>query len=110
MFPTALTDLWALTATNIKTEAVRLALDSALFDQLAQSLTVEQCALHQQWEPQQASALLELLWSIKLLTRDAAGYQTTAEMQPYLCQTGERYIGDSWRFRYQSLRDVGQQL
>ncbi|MBG6244364.1 SAM-dependent methyltransferase [Candidatus Symbiopectobacterium sp. 'North America'] len=110
MFPTTLTDLWTLTASSIKTEAIRLALDSALFDQLAQPSTVEQFALRQQWEPQQATALLELLWSMKLLTRDAAGYQTSAEMQAYLCQTGERYIGDSWRFRYQSLRDVGQQL
>ncbi|QZN97094.1 class I SAM-dependent methyltransferase [Symbiopectobacterium purcellii] len=110
MFPTTLTDLWTLTASSIKTEAVRLALDSALFEQLAQPSTVEQFALHQQWEPQQAAALLELLWSMKLLTRDAAGYQTSAEMQAYLCQTGARYIGDSWRFRYQSLREVGQQL
>ncbi|MFT8211648.1 MAG: class I SAM-dependent methyltransferase [Symbiopectobacterium sp.] len=31
-------------------------------------------------------------------------------MQPYLCQTGERFIGDSWCFRNQSLREVGQQL
>lgn len=110
MFPTTLTDLWTLTASSIKTEAVRLALDSALFDQLAKPSTVEQFALRQQWEPHQATALLELLWSMKLLTRDTAGYQTSAEMQAYLCQTGERYIGDSWRFRYQSLRDVGQQL
>ncbi|MCW2481698.1 class I SAM-dependent methyltransferase [Candidatus Symbiopectobacterium sp. NZEC135] len=110
MFPATLTDLWTLTATNIKTEAVRLALDSALFDQLAKPSTVEQFALCQHWEPQQAATLLELLWSMKLLTRDAAGYQTSAEMQPYLCQTGERYIGDSWCFRHQSLRDVGQQL
>lgn len=110
MFPTTLNDFWALTATHIKTEAVRLALDSALFDQLAQPATIEQFALQRQWVPEQASALLELLWSMKLLTRNAAGYQTTPEMQPYLCQTGERFIGDSWRFRNQSLREVGQQL
>ncbi|WP_252319352.1 MULTISPECIES: hypothetical protein [Symbiopectobacterium] len=46
MFPTTLTDLWTLTASNIKTEAVRLALDSTLFDQLAQHSTVEQFALY----------------------------------------------------------------
>lgn len=110
MFPATLNALWALTATSIKTEAVRLALDSALFDQLAQPSTVEQFAQRQQWAPQQASALLELLWSMKLLTRNPAGYQTAPEMQPYLCQTGERFIGESWRFRYQTLNEVGQQL
>ncbi|MFT8211649.1 MAG: hypothetical protein ACMZI0_15645 [Symbiopectobacterium sp.] len=51
-----------------------LALDSALFDQLAHPLTVEQFAQRQQRVPEQASALLALLWSMKLLTRNAAGY------------------------------------
>lgn len=110
MFPATLTELWALTATSIKTDAVRLALDSALFDQLVEPLSVEQCAERQQWAPRQTAPLLELLWSMKLLTRNPAGYQTAPEMQTYLCQSGERFIGASWHFRYQTLRDVGQQL
>lgn len=110
MFPATLTELWTLTATSIKADAVRLALESALFDQLAQPLSVEQVADQQQWLPAQTAPLLELFWSMGLLTRNDAGYQTAPEMQTYLCQAGSRFIGASWCFRYQSLRDVGQQL
>lgn len=110
MFPTTLTDLWALTATSIKADAVRLALDSALFDQLVTPMHTEHVAERHHWATQQTAPLLELLWSMKLLTRNAAGYQTAPEMQPYLCQAGERFIGASWHFRYQTLREVGQQL
>jgi len=66
------------------------------------------------WHADPTAHLLELLWSFRLLDRQLEGdslyYSSASAVRPYLCQSGERYRGDAWRYRLQALRGFGQQL
>lgn len=111
-FPASLLD--NLAAESIRADSLDLALKSALFDQLVHPQSAGSLAAALDWHPEPTAHLLELLWSMQLLTREriasAIHYRTTDEVQPWLCRKGARYRGDAWCFRLHSLRGFGQQL
>lgn len=111
-FPVTMID--RLAADSVLADSVQLALQHNLFDHLQISLNARQLAKQLQWHAEPTAHLLELLWSFQLLERqqreESIYYHTAPAVQPYLCQQGERYMGDAWRYRLQALRGFGQQL
>lgn len=103
-----------LAAESVLADALQLALQTALFDRLLEPQSAVRLAEPLGWHPAPAGHLLALLWSFDLLTREQDGddyrYCTAADARPWLCQRGERYLGEAWQYRLQSLRDFGQRL
>ncbi|GKW26085.1 O-methyltransferase [Pectobacterium carotovorum subsp. carotovorum] len=102
--------LWQLAASSVKADALHLALEQQIFDQLEDATTSEQLAEALGWQPEKTEFLLEILWSMQLLTRDHRGYRTTPTSAAVLCRSSPRFLGDAWRFRLASLRQFGQGL
>nr|WP_314420106.1 methyltransferase domain-containing protein [uncultured Erwinia sp.] len=111
-FPISLID--RLAADSVLADSVQLALENHLFDHLQAPLNARQLATQLRWHADPTAHLLELLWSFQLLERQPLDgslyYRTAPAVRPYLCQQGERYMGDAWRYRLQALRGFGQQL
>ncbi len=111
-FPVSMID--RLAAESVLADSVQLALQHHLFDLLATPLSAKQLAETLGWHAEPTAHLLELLWSFRLLDRQQEGaalhYSSASAVRPYLCQDGERYMGDAWRYRLQALRGFGQQL
>ncbi|MBM7341526.1 methyltransferase domain-containing protein [Pantoea coffeiphila] len=112
-FPVRMID--RLAADSVLADSVQLALQNNLFDHLQNPLSARQLAEKLQWHADPTAHLLELLWSFQLLDRqqqqgESLLYRTASAVIPYLCQQGERYMGDAWRYRLQALRGFGQQL
>ncbi|WP_230857063.1 methyltransferase family protein [Pectobacterium carotovorum] len=68
--------LWQLAASSVKADALHLALEQQIFDRLEEASTPEQLAATLGWQPEKTGFLLELLWSMQLLTRHHDGYRT----------------------------------
>ncbi|WP_350316897.1 methyltransferase domain-containing protein [Pectobacterium aroidearum] len=102
--------LWQLAASSVKADALHLALEQQIFDQLEEASTPEQLAATLGWQPEKTGFLLELLWSMQLLTRHHDGYRTDPACATVLCRSSSRFLGDAWRFRLTSLRQFGQGL
>lgn len=103
-----------LAAESVLADSVQLALQHHLFDLLATPRSAKQLAEKLGWHADPTAHLLELLWSFQLLECQTEGaslhYSSASTVRPYLCQDGERYMGDAWRYRLQALRGFGQQL
>ncbi|MEQ9891194.1 methyltransferase domain-containing protein [Pectobacterium aroidearum] len=102
--------LWQLAASSVKADALHLALEQQIFDRLEDAATSEQLAAALGWQPEKTGFLLELLWSMQLLTRHHDGYRTDPAYSAVLCRSSSRFLGDAWRFRLTSLRQFGQGL
>ncbi|UUE43673.1 methyltransferase domain-containing protein [Pectobacterium aroidearum] len=102
--------LWQLAASSVKADALHLALEQQIFDRLEEASTPEQLAATLGWQPEKTGFLLELLWSMQLLTRHHDGYRTDPTCATVLCRSSSRFLGDAWRFRLTSLRQFGQGL
>lgn len=102
--------LWQLAASSVKADALHLALEQQIFDRLEEASTPEQLAATLGWQPEKTGFLLELLWSMQLLTRHHDGYRTDPACAAVLCRSSSRFLGDAWRFRLTSLRQFGQGL
>ncbi|WP_233959066.1 class I SAM-dependent methyltransferase [Pectobacterium versatile] len=102
--------LWQLAASSVKADALHLALEQQIFDRLEEVTTPEQLAEALGWQPEKTGFLLEILWSMQLLTRHHDGYRTTPACAAVLCRSSSRFLGDAWRFRLTSLRQFGQGL
>nr|WED68428.1 methyltransferase dimerization domain-containing protein [Pectobacterium colocasium] len=102
--------LWQLAASSVKADALHLALEQQIFDRLEDAATSEQLAATLGWQPEKTRFLLELLWSMQLLTRHHDGYRTAPACAAVLCRSSSRFLGDAWRFRLTSLRQFGQGL
>lgn len=99
-----------LAASSVVADALQIALESGLFDQLDSPLNDAQLAQRLGWHPAPTAHLLELLWSQGLLDRHPQGWSLPAATRDLLCQNGARFIGDACRYRLQALRDFGQRL
>ncbi len=102
--------LWQLAASSVKADALHLALEQQIFDRLEEVTTPEQLAEAMGWQPEKTGFLLEILWSMQLLTRHHDGYRTAPACAAVLCRSSTRFLGDAWRFRLTSLRQFGQGL
>ncbi|ACX87604.1 methyltransferase domain-containing protein [Pectobacterium parmentieri] len=102
--------LWQLAANSVKADALHLALEQQIFDRLEDAATPEQLADALGWQPEKTGFLLEMLWSMQLLTRHHGSYRTTSASAAVLCRSSPRFLGDAWRFRLTSLRQFGQGL
>ncbi|WP_323665846.1 class I SAM-dependent methyltransferase [Pectobacterium punjabense] len=102
--------LWQLAASSVQADALHLALEQQIFDQLEDATTSEQLAEALGWQPEKTEFLLEILWSMQLLTRHHGGYQIAPASAAVLCRRSPRFLGDAWRFRLTSLRQFGQGL
>ncbi|MCU1796899.1 class I SAM-dependent methyltransferase [Pectobacterium polaris] len=102
--------LWQLAASSVKADALYLALEQQIFDRLEETTTPQQLAEALGWQPEKTGFLLELLWSMQLLTRHHDGYRTAPACAAVLCHSSSRFLGDAWRFRLTSLRQFGQEL
>ncbi|TAI85032.1 methyltransferase domain-containing protein [Pectobacterium versatile] len=102
--------LWQLAASSVKADALHLALEQQIFDRLEEVTTPEQLAEALGWQPEKTGFLLEILWSMQLLTRHHDGYRTAPACAAVLCRSSSRFLGDAWRFRLTSLRQFGQGL
>ncbi|MCA6951476.1 class I SAM-dependent methyltransferase [Pectobacterium polaris] len=102
--------LWQLAASSVKADALHLALEQQIFDRLEEVTTPKQLAEALGWQPEKTGFLLELLWSMQLLTRHHDGYRTAPACAAVLCRSSSRFLGDAWRFRLTSLRQFGQGL
>ncbi|KFX06881.1 SAM-dependent methlyltransferase [Pectobacterium betavasculorum] len=99
--------LWQLAASSVKADALYLALEQQIFDRLENVTTTEQLAEALGWQPEKTRFLLEILWSMQLLTRHKDGYRTASTSAAVLCRNSSRFLGDAWRFRLASLRQFG---
>ncbi|AOR65977.1 class I SAM-dependent methyltransferase [Pectobacterium wasabiae] len=102
--------LWQLAASSVKADALHLALEQQIFDRLEDATTPEQLAEALGWQPEKTGFLLEILWSMQLLTRHHGSYRTASASAAVLCRSSPRFLGDAWRFRLTSLRQFGQGL
>lgn len=102
--------LWQLTTSSVQADALHLALEQQIFDRLEDTATPEQLAAALGWQPEKTGFLLELLWSMRLLTRQHDGYRTDPACAIILCHSSSHFLGDAWRFRLSSLRQFGQGL
>ncbi|WP_174865915.1 class I SAM-dependent methyltransferase [Pectobacterium polaris] len=102
--------LWQLAASSMKADALHLALEQQIFDRLEEVTTPKQLAEALGWQPEKTGFLLEILWSMQLLTRHHDGYRTAPTCAAVLCHSSSRFLGDAWRFRLTSLRQFGQGL
>ncbi|MBN3264223.1 class I SAM-dependent methyltransferase [Pectobacterium brasiliense] len=102
--------LWQLAASSVKADALHLALEQQIFDRLEAVTTPQQLAEALGWQPEKTGFLLEILWSMQLLTRHHDGYCTAPACAAVLCRSSSRFLGDAWRFRLTSLRQFGKGL
>lgn len=102
--------LWQLAASSVQADALHLALEQQIFDRLEKHTPPEQLAETLGWQPEKTQFLLELLWSMQLLTRHYGRYRTAPACAAVLCRSSSRFLGDAWRFRLTSLRQFGQGL
>ncbi|AIA70491.1 putative methyltransferase [Pectobacterium atrosepticum SCRI1043] len=102
--------LWQLAANSVKADVLHLALEQQIFDRLEDVTAPEQLAESLGWQPEKTGFLLEILWSMQLLTRHHGGYRTASASSAVLCRSSPRFLGDAWRFRLTSLRQFGQGL
>ncbi|MDG0800780.1 class I SAM-dependent methyltransferase [Pectobacterium polaris] len=102
--------LWQLAASSVKADALYLALEQQIFDRLEEATTPQHLAEVLGWQPEKTGFLLELLWSMQLLTRHHEGYRTAPACAAVLCRSSSRFLGDAWRFRLTSLSQFGQGL
>ncbi|WP_437608816.1 class I SAM-dependent methyltransferase [Erwinia sp. V71] len=107
-FPVTL--LNELASSAVVADAVHLALQAGVFEHLQQPRQPQQVATTLDWQAEKTAHLLELLWSVGLLTREHGLYQTTTETRTFFCRDGGHFIGDAWCFRLENFRRFGQQL
>lgn len=112
--PHALQSYWDLAVAPVQADALAATLELGIFDALATPQTAQQLADGLALHAPHTALLLELLWSMHLLERNAAGsadsYRCTATALEYFCRASTTFCGDSWLYRLHALRDFGLQL
>lgn len=112
--PHALQSYWDLAVAPVQADALAAALELGIFDALATPQTAQQLADDLALHAPHTALLLELLWSMHLLERNAAGsadsYRCTATALQYFCRASSTFCGDAWLYRLHALRDFGLQL
>ncbi|AJQ93750.1 class I SAM-dependent methyltransferase [Gynuella sunshinyii] len=103
---------WNLAAAPIQATALNIALTRDVFGHLQQPTGAAEAADSLGLEPGQAEALLELLWSMGLLTRYHGTaeplFQTSSLAQQYFMESSDHNCREAWQFRYASLQRSSQ--
>lgn len=114
--PHPLQPCWDLALALVKADALDAALALGLFDRLDADTDVGGLAGRLGLDCGNAGALLDLLWSIGLLTRSrmpeggAWRYGIRQELAPYLRRSSPTFCGDALAFRLRTLRQFGLQI
>lgn len=106
---------WDLALASVKAHALETALRLNLFGFLKTPATAGALAASARLDPANTGHLLDLLWSMGLLTRhDGAGTSRVYAVDPgllsFLVPGEERYCGDALIHRMQALHQFGTQL
>ncbi|GAA0570505.1 methyltransferase domain-containing protein [Halomonas salifodinae] len=108
---------WDIALASVQADALHEALELDLFRLLVDPGTVEEVAARFTLDVGNTGYLLELLWSMGLLERQAdttvpgRWHYCSAEVATHFFDSNApRYCGDAWRFRRQSLRHFGGEL
>ncbi|MDR0280877.1 MAG: methyltransferase domain-containing protein [Paucimonas sp.] len=102
---------WDLQLAGLGADALHLALECGLFDQLQEFAAPHEVAGALCLDHANTGYLLELLWSMNLLQRDVRQrYRNTPLAADYLRQDAPTYCGDALLFRHKVMRQTGEQL
>ncbi|MGG5287603.1 methyltransferase domain-containing protein [Pseudomonas shirazensis] len=104
---------WDLQLGGLGADALRVALEYGVFDQLRQFTSARHTAEALALDQQATSYLLELLWCQGLLERNEqqpALYRNLPTAERHLRAEASDYCGDALLFRHQVLRQTGSQL
>lgn len=117
----ALQPYWDLAVAPVQADALAAALELGIFEVLATPHTPAQLAATLSLHAPHTALLLELLWSMHVLERDAADagaqadaqaqrYRCTAAALQYFCRASAAFCGDAWLYRLHALRHFATQL
>ncbi|WP_435102689.1 methyltransferase [Arhodomonas sp. AD133] len=109
---------WDLALCSVKADALRTALELDLFTALTQPASAAAVAQRLDLDPANTGHLLELLWSMELVTRVRTSrgaatpwmYRSADVARRYLVKDAPEYCAGAWAFRLSSLRRFGQHL
>ncbi|MDX5627203.1 MULTISPECIES: methyltransferase domain-containing protein [unclassified Brenneria] len=110
---TALQPYWDLVLANVSADAMRVAIEWDLFRHLDRPRDAADIAMQLQLDPVNTGYLLDMLWSMALLSREAGNpprYANQEIARRYFCSDAAQYLGDAFLFRLKGLRRVGNQL
>lgn len=109
---------WDLALASVKADALDTAIGLGLFAALSEATTSDTLAARLQLDRANTSHLLEMLWSMGVLTRrhvlDQKGrtweYCVNSALAPFLLEGSPRYCGKALAYRLRALRRFGAQL
>ncbi|HDS1736121.1 MULTISPECIES: class I SAM-dependent methyltransferase [Pseudomonas] len=104
---------WDLQLGGLGADALRVALECGLFDQLREFASAQHTATALALDSGAAGYLLELLWCLGLLERDQQHpprYRNLPMAELHLRAEASGYCGDALLFRHRVLRQTGNQL
>lgn len=106
---------WALAGSVVLADALAFALDTNLFDALADQPKIDAAALASRLALHTGNTrhLLDTLWSMGLLIRSDDASPTYAlpdATRRYFCRRSPQFCGDAWAYRLRSLRHAGTTL
>ncbi|MGF6119790.1 2-polyprenyl-3-methyl-5-hydroxy-6-metoxy-1,4-benzoquinol methylase [Janthinobacterium lividum] len=111
----ALQPYWDLAVAPVQADGLAAALELGIFEVLVTPHTAAQLADTLSLHAPHTALLLELLWSMQVLERDAADdeaqrYRCTAATLQYFCRDSVAFCGDAWLYRLHALRHFATQL
>ncbi|TDY33153.1 class I SAM-dependent methyltransferase [Janthinobacterium sp. 75] len=106
---------WDLAVAPVQADGLAAALELGVFEVLATPHTPAQLAAALSLHAPHTALLMELLWSMQVLERDANNdetqrYRCTAATLQYFCRNSVSYCGDAWLYRLHALRHFATQL
>lgn len=102
---------WDLQLAGLCADALHLALECDVFSQLRDFAAPRELASALSLDAANTGYFLELLWSMKLLERDAhLRYRNSPLARQYLHRDEPAYCGDALLFRHKTIRQTGEQL
>lgn len=109
---------WDAVLASVKADALDAALQLGLFEELRSPAIADSLAQRLHLESVNTRHLLDLLWSMGIVTRDPAGakgrqrceYALAPALIPFLLTGSDSYCGDALRYRLHALRQFGAQL
>lgn len=111
--PHPLQACWDLQLDGLGADALQVALECSVFDQLSTFTSAQSLAASLALDPNSTGYFLELLWSLGLLERDQRQppcYRNLDIATRHLRAEASGYCGDALLFRHRVLRQTGSQL
>lgn len=105
---------WDLVLANVSADVLRAAIEWDLFRHLDSPREATDIAAQLGLDPVNTGYVLDMLWSMTLLSRDESTnrvrYANLPIAQTYFCSDAPLYMGDAYLFRLKGLRHFGHQL